>query len=97
MKNLRKIRERQGLFQWQLEQVETFQEVIDWIGELKAPITKYKFLVKEYRTHESFIPGNEFLLSVKSNNYEDAELKVSNALPQDGRAFSITLREMVVE
>lgn len=82
---------------WQLEQAETFQEVIDWIGELETTVTKYIFVVQEYSEKRSFIPSREFLLSVKAHNYEDAIQKTMDKLPQDKRDFNLLLSEMVVD
>lgn len=82
---------------WQLEQAKTFQEVIDWVDEVASPMIKYTFLVQEYSGKRSFIPSNEFLLTIKSCNYEEAIRKIKSGLPQDKREFELTLREMVVQ
>lgn len=82
---------------WQLEQAETFQEVIDWIKRETNQMSKYTFLVKEYSSKESIIPSNDFLLTVKSCNYEEATQKAKDSLPQDKRKFALTLREIEVD
>ena len=82
---------------WQLEQAKTFQEVIDWVKALKVPTAQYTFLAQEYDGALSFIPSNEFLLSVKSHSYEDAVQKTIDKLPKDKRKFNLLLREIEVE
>ena len=82
---------------WQLEQAKKFQEVIDWVKALKVPTAQYTFLAQEYDGAPSFIPSNEFLLSVKSHSYEDAVQKVKDKLPQDKRKLTLTLREIEVD
>ena len=40
-------------------------------------MSKYTFLVKEYSREESIIPSNDFLLTVKSCDYEEAIKKTN--------------------
>lgn len=60
-------------------------------------MSKYTFLVKEYSSKDSIIQSNDFLLTVKSDNHEEAIEKAKNSLPQDKRKFALTLREIEVE
>ena len=82
---------------WQLKQAKTFQEIIDWIKRGANQMSKYTFLVTEYSSKESVIPSNNFLLTVKSCDYEEAIKKTKNSLPQDKRKFTLELREIEVE